>query len=157
MSEIIPFWEFFLEASQHTGISPFLLAAIGWAESRWDPMAVSDKGARGVMQLMPVVWDNWGDGQIHDPKDNILAGAKYLRFLMALCDKWKKDEIKWSLAAYAWGLGNVRRTENWEDVPGEVRRYTELIEKKSKELFIQHYIRELALGVFYDYNRREVK
>jgi len=56
MSEIIPYWEYFLDASQHTGISPFLLAAIAWAESRFNPEAISTKGAMGIMQISPQVW-----------------------------------------------------------------------------------------------------
>jgi len=153
MSEIIPFWEFFLEASQHTGISPFLLAAIAWAESRFDANAISTKGAMGVMQISPVVWRGWGRGDVYNPKDNIACGAKYLRFLMALCDKWGKEEIKWSLACYVWGLGNVYRTKSWEEVPDGVKRYCERVEEKSKEFFVKHYIKELAQGVFYTNGR----
>jgi len=149
MSEIIPYWEFFSEAGQHTGISPFLLAAIGWAESRFNANAISTRGAIGVMQISPTVWRAWGRGDIYNPRDNINVAARYLRFLMSLCDKWGKEETKWSLACYVWGLGRVRRCKNWEDVPDEVKRYCEVVERKSKEYFVAHYIDELARGVFF--------
>ncbi len=72
------------EAAQRFDISPSWIRAVMLAESGGEPSAVSPKGAIGLMQIMPATWAEWrsrlglGDDPF-DPRDNILAGAAFLR------------------------------------------------------------------------------
>src|SRR3546814_10577379 len=75
---------FVAEAAQRFGIPEAWIRAVMRVESRGDVRAVSPKGAMGLMQLMPDTWANLrvrlGLGaNPYDPRDNILAGAAYLR------------------------------------------------------------------------------
>ncbi len=74
------------DASQRFGVPATWIAAVIRAESAFDPRATSPKGAMGLMQLMPDTWsalrERLGLGvDPYDPRDNILAGARYLRDL----------------------------------------------------------------------------
>lgn len=74
------------EAARRFGIPESWIHAVMRAESGGDPRALSPKGAAGVMQLMPATWHDlrarYGLGDdVWDPRDNILAGAGYLREL----------------------------------------------------------------------------
>jgi hypothetical protein len=93
----------FATAASKTGVDEAWLRAIAHAESDYAADAVSTKGAKGVMQLMP---DTIGDYGVADPfsaKQSILAGAKYLKALETLYDG---DRILAS-AAYNAGPGAV--------------------------------------------------
>ncbi|WP_164125555.1 transglycosylase SLT domain-containing protein, partial [Stenotrophomonas maltophilia] len=74
------------EAAARFGLPAPWIAAVLRAESAGDPRAVSSAGAMGLMQLMPATWSTLhirlglGDDPF-DPRDNILAGAAYLRDL----------------------------------------------------------------------------
>jgi len=70
-------------ATEKWGIDADLLRAVIWVESRCNPRAVSGKGARGLMQLMPGTARLYGVGDAFDARANILAGAGYLRDLLA--------------------------------------------------------------------------
>nr|WP_218823645.1 lytic transglycosylase domain-containing protein [Inquilinus limosus] len=72
------------EASQRFGVPEPWIRAVMRVESGGNPRAVSPKGAMGLMQIMPETWaglrDRYGLGaDPYDPRDNILAGAAYLR------------------------------------------------------------------------------
>lgn len=91
-------------ASEKYHLSPDLVAAIAWQESRFRPSAVSPKGAIGVMQLMPATAAELGV----DPADlsaNIDGGAAYLRRML---DRFDGDLEK-AIAAYNAGPGAVAR------------------------------------------------
>src|SRR5438046_2401072 len=64
------------------GVSPDLIVAIIEAESSFNPRAVSRRGARGLMQLMPGTAATLGVGDPFDPRENIEAGVRHLRALM---------------------------------------------------------------------------
>lgn len=83
-------------------ISPALLAALVWQESRWDAGAVSPKGAMGLTQLMPGTARDLGVDP-KDPNANLAGGARYLRQLL---DTFQGDVVK-ALAAYNAGPGRV--------------------------------------------------
>jgi hypothetical protein len=83
-------------------LSPALLDAVARTESRYDPEAVSPAGAIGIMQLMPATARALGVDP-HDPVQNILGGAAYLR---AQLDRFDGDIAK-ALAAYNAGPGRV--------------------------------------------------
>ena len=82
-------------ANRHK-LSPALLNAVIRAESAYDPLAVSPKGAIGLMQLLPATGQRFGARDLFSPEQNVDAGASYLRWLMALFD----DHLDLVLAAY---------------------------------------------------------
>jgi len=84
-------------------LDPKLLRGIIVQESGFRPCAVSPKGARGLMQLMPATIDQFKVADAFDPRQNIEAGAKYLRQLL---DKYKGD-VSLALAAYNAGPATV--------------------------------------------------
>lgn len=85
-------------------ISPNLLEAVVWQESRWKTGAVSPVGARGLAQLMPGTARQMGVDP-HDPSANLEGGARYLRLQL---DAFEGD-IEKALAAYNAGPGRVIR------------------------------------------------
>lgn len=96
-------------------ISPALLEAVVWQESRWNEMAVSPVGARGLTQLMPGTAAQMGVNP-HDPVANLEGGARYLRMQLDAFD----GNIEKALAAYnagparvekAGGIPNIRETK----------------------------------------------
>ncbi len=97
------------EAAQRFELPASWIGAVLRAESGGDPRAVSPAGAMGLMQIMPATWDEL---RVHhglganpfDPRDNILAGAAYLR---QLHDRY--GSIRAMLAAYNAGRRAMRR------------------------------------------------
>src|ERR1043166_3600942 len=93
------------ECAAEAEIDPSRVKAGIRVESGFDPEAVSDKGARGLMQLtMPTARAN-GIADVHDPRQNIRAGVRHLRQLL---DRFSNDP-KLALAAYNAGVGAVSR------------------------------------------------
>ncbi|MFX7988862.1 lytic transglycosylase domain-containing protein, partial [Acinetobacter baumannii] len=72
------------EAGRTWNVQPELLRAVIAVESKFNPRAVSKKGARGLMQLMPETGRRFSAGDLFDPRANVLAGARYLRLLLDL-------------------------------------------------------------------------
>jgi hypothetical protein len=93
----------FASAASKTGVDEAWLRAIAHAESDYAADAVSAKGARGVMQLMPDVIGDYGVADAFSPKQSILAGARYLK---ALETRYAGDRVLAS-AAYNAGPGAV--------------------------------------------------
>lgn len=96
------------EVAQQHRIDPELLHAIITVESGYSSSAVSNKGAVGLMQVMPATGARFGISTLTNPKANITAGAKYLKFLMALF----KQDLPLVLAAYNAGEGAVQQYRN---------------------------------------------
>jgi soluble lytic murein transglycosylase len=92
-------------ASQQHGVSFPLLKAIIKAESGFDPRAVSKKGAKGLMQIMPDNFKLLGIKDPFDPSQNIHAGARYFK---QMYDRFK-GKLSLSLAAYNAGPTAVER------------------------------------------------
>ena len=90
-------------AAQQHGLDPGLLRAVAWQESRGNNAAVSNKGALGIMQLMPGTAAALGVDP-RDPEANINGGATYLALQMA-----KFGNVELALAAYNAGPGAVIR------------------------------------------------
>lgn len=97
------FAAFIQEASVASRLPPALIHAVIAVESNYNPRAVSLKGAQGLMQLMPATARRFGAFNVLDPRSNILAGSKYLRWLL---DTFGQD-MELSIAAYNAGEGAV--------------------------------------------------
>ena len=87
------------------GVDRSLVKAVIHAESGYNPNAVSNKGAAGLMQLMPKTASDLKVANSFNPSDNIRGGVRYLRFLL---DTFKGDEAL-ALAAYNAGLSKVAK------------------------------------------------
>lgn len=99
-------------AANTANISPALLAALVWQESRWHPRAVSRKGAIGLTQLMPgTARDLRVDPT--DPLANLIGGARYLRQLLDQFD----GDVEKALAAYNAGPARVRSAGGVPPIP----------------------------------------
>jgi soluble lytic murein transglycosylase-like protein len=97
------FLPFIQEASATYQISPALIHAVILVESNYNPRAYSPKGAQGLMQLMPDTAKRFGNVNSWDPRQNILTGSKYLRWLM----DYFGDDLELTIAAYNAGEGAV--------------------------------------------------
>lgn len=102
-------------------ISPALLEALVWQESRWNNNAVSPVGARGLTQLMPGTARDLGVDP-RDPLANLEGGARYLRMQL---DTFNGD-IELALAAYNAGPDRVARLGRIPNIP-ETRNYVAAI------------------------------
>ena len=91
-------------AARRHGLPPALVKAVVKAESNFQPTAVSEKGARGLMQLMPDTADDLGVQDAFAPEENVLGGARYLREMYDRFGDWQN-----ALAAYNAGPGAVDR------------------------------------------------
>lgn len=86
------------------GVDPTLVKAVMKAESNFNPLAVSNKGAQGLMQLMPDTARHMSVYDPFDPDDNIRGGARYLRLL----DETFQGNLELILAAYNAGPNRVK-------------------------------------------------
>lgn len=115
---------FLVESAARNGIDPVLLYAIMHQESTFKPRAISNKGARGLMQLMPGTAARFGVGNIFDPRQNIEGGARYVRFLLDTFD----GDVALTLAGYNAGEGAVikygRQVPPYRETQEYVRRIT---------------------------------
>ena len=102
-----PYGEFIFSVAQSHNVNPSLVAAIIRAESNFDPQAVSSKGARGLMQLMPSIGKRYGlvPSELFDPELNIITGVSYLEELI---ERYASD-APMVLAAYQAGEAAVDR------------------------------------------------
>ena len=89
-------------------LEPALLHAVISAESGYNPLARSAKGARGLMQLMPATARRYGVENPLDPEQNIHGGAAYLHDLLALFG----NDVQLALAAYNAGEATVMEYGN---------------------------------------------
>jgi soluble lytic murein transglycosylase-like protein len=94
------------EAAERHNLDPALVSAVISTESGWNPQAVSDKGAMGLMQLVPGTAERYGVENPFDPVQNVDGGAAYLKTLL---DRYNGDLTK-SLAAYNAGERAVDRS-----------------------------------------------
>lgn len=119
-----PYAPFVSEAAQRFGLPASWIRAVMRAESAGDPRAVSSKGAMGLMQIMPATWAELRlrhglGGDPFSPRDNILAGAAYLR---EMHDRY--GSVALMLAAY--NAGPARTDEHLaagRALPAETRAY----------------------------------
>jgi len=112
-------------AAQGHQVQPSLLRGVIEQESGGRPCAVSVKGARGLMQLMPATMDQFNVTDPFDSRQNVEAGAQYLKQLL---DKYKGD-LSLVLAAYNAGPATVDQANGIPDIK-ETRDYVGSILKK---------------------------
>jgi membrane-bound lytic murein transglycosylase F len=119
----------FQEAAQQHGLDWRLLAAMGYQESKWDPAAVSHKGARGLMQITQDTASRVRVADRHDPKASIFGGARYVALLLKTIPRRIPDPDRtwFAVAAYNVGIGHLedarilaqshgRNPDRWEEV-----------------------------------------
>ena len=102
-----PYGDLIFETSRRFEINPAVVTAVIRAESAFDPRAVSPKGAKGLMQLMPATAERFGvqESELFEPASNVEAGVRYLSWLVERFD----SELPRVLAAYNAGEANVDR------------------------------------------------
>jgi soluble lytic murein transglycosylase-like protein len=96
---------FIVDSGKRNSVDPLLLYSIMHQESTFKQGAVSPKGARGLMQLMPPTARRFGVSSIFDPRQNIEGGARYMRFLL---DQFEGN-VELALAGYNAGEGAVMK------------------------------------------------
>ena len=100
----------FLEAERVSGFDWRLVAAIGYQESHWDPLATSPTGVRGLMMLTEETADRLQVKDRLDARESILGGARYLAApgrLAAARGSPEPDRTCLALAAYNLGIGHL--------------------------------------------------
>jgi soluble lytic murein transglycosylase-like protein len=108
-----------LAAARAFSLEPALIHAVISAESGYNPLARSAKGAKGLMQLMPDTAKRYGVVNPLDPEQNILGGAAYLRDLL----KMFGNDLNLALAAYNAGEGTVMEYGNHIPPYRETKQY----------------------------------
>jgi soluble lytic murein transglycosylase-like protein len=117
---------YLIAAGTNNGVDPLLLYSIMHQESSFKSHAVSPKGARGLMQLMPSTASRYGVANIFDPRQNIEGGARYLRFLLDYFD----GDLNLALAGYNAGEGAVEKY-GWRIPPySETQEYVRRISRR---------------------------
>lgn len=91
--------------AEHNRVDPRLVKSVMLVESNFNPRALSPKGARGLMQLMPGTAKRYGVQNSWDPHENIRGGTAYLSDLLGMFD----GDVVRTLAAYNAGEGAVQR------------------------------------------------
>lgn len=121
--DMTTFHDQFRSAAKKTGVDDALLRSVAHAESAFNRMALSPKGAQGVMQLMPQVSQEYGVRDPYDSTASIEAGAKHLKMLLL---RYQGDVVR-AAAAYNAGMGAVAK---YGGVPpyAETRAYVEKVQ-----------------------------
>ena len=102
-----PAAQFVRQYAGHYRVSPELVAALIDVESRWNPRALSSKGAMGIMQLMPATARRFGAVKPFDVEQNIAAGTRYVTALM-----WEfHGDLRLVVAAYYAGDHGIAREQ----------------------------------------------
>ena len=110
------------------GVDPYLIFLVMEQESHFNTHAVSPKGARGLMQLMPGTGARYGARRLHDPAQNISAGTRYLRELLNRFN----NRVDLVLASYNAGEGAVAKFGNRVPPYQETRNYVKKISYRYK-------------------------
>ena len=112
------FNQYISAASNQYNVDPALVEAVIQVESAFNPNAVSKKGATGLMQLMKATASQYKVKNRFNPRENIYAGVKHLRYLLNRFD----GEIPLVLAAYNAGATTVEKYKGIPPYP-ETKRY----------------------------------
>jgi len=126
------FDELIVDSAQRHGVDPALVKAIVKVESNFDPGAVSQVGAKGLMQLMDGTAEMLGVADSFDPVQNVEGGVTFVKYLL---DRYDHDETL-ALAAYNAGPGAV---DKHKGIPPfqETQKYVSLV-LQAREAFCDH-------------------
>jgi soluble lytic murein transglycosylase-like protein len=115
------------QIASEQGVESHLVHSVIRAESNYNPVAVSPKGAQGIMQLIPSTARRFGVANAFDPSENIRGGVRYLRFLL---DYYQGDYPK-TIAAYNAGEAAV---DKYNGIPpyAETQNYVYQVAKNLK-------------------------
>jgi hypothetical protein len=116
--------------SKDYGVDPALVDAMVRTESNYNPWAVSSKGARGLMQLIPETGRRFGVQDFFDPRQNIEGGVRYIKYLLNMFE----GNVDLSLAAYNAGESLVARLGRIPPYP-ETKNYV----RKIRALYAKPY------------------
>lgn len=121
---------YIVDSGRRYKVDPLLIYAQMYQESAFKKRARSYKGARGLMQLMPSTARRFGIKKIYDPKQNIDAGVRYMRWLLNKFD----GDVVLALAGYNAGEGAVMRY-GWQVPPyRETKEYVRRIAAHYKKI-----------------------
>lgn len=113
------------DTAEREGLDPRLLTAVIQQESAFRPCAVSQKGAQGLMQLMPATAEQFGVKDSFDIQENIGAGAKLLKGLLT---RYTGD-LSLALGAYNAGPGKVDEAGGVPAIPETTNYVREILRK----------------------------
>ncbi len=114
-------------------VDPYLIFLVMEQESHFNTRAVSPKGARGLMQLMPGTGARFGVRRPHDPAQNIAGGTRYLRELLNRFN----NRVDLVLASYNAGEGAVLKFGHKVPPYAETRNYVKKISKRYKRTTVR--------------------
>lgn len=121
-----PFDDIIREAAATYGVDVDLIRAVIQTESRFDPKAVSGAGAKGLMQIMPILAKELKITDVFDPRENVFGGTKYLSRLLERHD----GNVSLALASYNAGPRNVARYRGvppFKETRGYVKKIQQLV------------------------------
>jgi len=110
---IVKYDEIITRASRQFDVDPYLIKAIIKAESSFEPDAISQSGAQGLMQLMPATAKDMKVDNPFDPEENIIGGTKYLSLLLKRFDR----NTRLAVAAYNVGASTVQNCSGIPPIP----------------------------------------
>ncbi len=130
------------QAAQTYGVSEGLIKAVMHTESGFNVQARSPVGAQGLMQLMPATARRFNVSNAYDPQQNIMAGAKYLAWLL----KRFNGNTTLALAGYNAGEGNVAK---YKGVPPfrETQDYVRRVSSRYQNLYAQGIWQYIVLPI----------
>ena len=131
---------FIINSSARYQVDPLLIYATMSQESGFKPRAISYKGARGLMQLMPATAVRFGVTNIFDPAQNIDAGVKYIRWLLNTFN----GDVRLALAGYNAGEGAVMKYGYTIPPYSETQNYVRRISARYEMLRNPQYAQNVA-------------
>ena len=122
--------------SESAGLDPILVMAVIGVESRWEPAAVSERGARGLMQLRRLALETeerqagLPPGDVHDPVHNVRMGVRYLARMVEFF-----DDVDLGLVAYNSGPTRLNSYLNATDeVPDSMWVYARKVRREERRI-----------------------
>lgn len=128
---------YIVDSSKRYGIDPLLIYAQMHQESAFKLKATSHKGASGLMQLMPATARRFGVTDIYEPRQNIDAGVKYMRWLLNTFD----GDLNLALAGYNAGEGAVMKYGRQIPPYNETRDYVKKITTRYSAIRNPNYVK----------------